>query len=104
MLEFGIWGPCPALRLTTTRDSSGSPMPLLRAMTPEEVSAKASRTKREAPDPDVKLGLAGAVRTREMLMEKTGQETAAMKKRRKKEEVADKSSALKIVRGNHLLK
>ena len=79
-------------------------MPLIREMTPEEVSAKAQKTKKEAPVPAAKIGLGGALRLREKLMEANGQETAAMKKKRKKDEGADKSSALKIVRGSHLLK
>lgn len=91
-------------RLTTTRACDQTPLPLIREMTPDEVSAKAQKAKREAPVPDSKVGLGGALRLREMLMEAAGQETTSMKKKRKKEECNDKSSALKIVKGGHLLK
>eukprot|EP00438_Fugacium_kawagutii_P010179 Skav231644 [mRNA] locus=scaffold3756:39550:54869:+ [translate_table: standard] len=91
--------------LSTTKDAQETPLPLLRPMTPEEVSAKAARVKREVPEALIKLGLVGAVRTRELLLENNGEETATMKKRRKKDEQgAEKTTALKVVKGGHLLK
>lgn len=75
-------------------------------MTSEEVAAKATKQKKMAPSTTSKVGVAGAMHVREVLMEKAGHETAASKKRKKKEEIStgDKANALKIVRGGHLLK
>lgn len=94
------------LRLRTIGQTSSAPVPLLREMTSEEVAAKATKQKKMAPSTTSKVGVAGAMHVREVLMEKAGHETAASKKRKKKEEIStgDKANALKIVRGGHLLK
>lgn len=74
-------------------------------MTPEEVAAKAAKSKKEVAWPSVRCGLGAAMDLREKQLEAEGQETAASKKRRRKEEAGnDRSQALKLVNGAHLLK
>lgn len=82
------------------------PLPLARAMTPAESAAKASRTKKFVKMPDTRCGVAAALQLREMQLEAEGQETAASKKRRKKQDESanDKAQTLKLVKGSHLLK
>ena len=94
------------MRLVTTKTASSTPMTLLREYTPEEASARVTKIKREAPLPNFKVGLAGALHTRDAYLERSGLESSTSKKKRKKDDgqAGEKSAAMKIVRGGHLLK
>ncbi len=95
------------MRLSTVKDCSEEPEPqlLLREMTPEEVQAKAHKTKVLIEPPESRCGAAATIAVRETKLEALGQETISAKKRRKKEESAsDRAAALKLVKGGHLLK
>lgn len=107
LLCFAQLPPLVQPRLTIAEKHAGSetPLPLVRAMTPEEVAAKAAKSRKEVAWPSVRCGLGAAMDLREKQLEAEGQETAASKKRRRKEEAGnDRSQALKMVNGAHLLK
>eukprot|EP00438_Fugacium_kawagutii_P026962 Skav236619 [mRNA] locus=scaffold1476:319574:322596:- [translate_table: standard] len=92
-------------RLSTVKDGSNEPQPLVRAMTLEEVQIRAQKVKKEVKMPDARCGMAAAMQERDVQLELAGKESSAAKKKRKREEAAgDKAAALKLVKGNHLLK
>lgn len=95
----------PRLTIAEAFVGMEKPVSLTRAMTPQEVSAKATKTKKEVNMPPVRCGLGAALDLREKQLELDGQETAASKKKRKRDEAGnDKALALKLVNGQHLLK
>lgn len=92
-------------RLTTCKPATEVPLSLLRPMTADEVAAK-TRSKTSTDEvAKMRIGMQAALDIRARHLEANGVETEQARKKRKKEEAkSEKVSALKSVRGTHLLK